>query len=88
MSKVYNAYLELAYENTNFTRTLKFEDVNSSIVSGLESRINQYNQNLSAADKNIFISDDYDSANEVGKLQKISKARIEEITETIIQLGS
>lgn len=87
MSTTYNLFITLGYENTDFKRELKFSELNSSVVSGIKTAIQNYNSNLSATDKNIFISDDYDIEANKGKLSGIVDAKLEKITETIINLG-
>lgn len=81
----YTVYMKLAYENSDFTRELKFADVKASVISGVETAVQNFNSNVTAQEKNIFIADDYDGTN--GKLDKIAEARVETLTETIINLG-
>ena len=54
-------YLTLCYENTDFVRRYKFNDVSSSALSSIADNVRAYNANIPAADKAIFISDEGDS---------------------------
>jgi len=81
----YTVYMKMAYENSDFTRELKFSDVKASVISGIETSVQTFNANITEQEKGIFIADDYDGTN--GKFNKIAEARVETLTETIINLG-
>ena len=51
-------YLTLCYEDTDFVRRYKFNNVASSALSSVADNVRAYNANIPAADKAIFISDD------------------------------
>ena len=79
--------LTLGYNNTSETRNYKITDVDESIESALQANVQNYNQNIVEKDRSIFISDDYDSANNIGTLKKITGAKFVKITETPIEGG-
>ena len=87
MSEEYKIYLKLGYTNTDFKRQLTFGNVPESIVSGVKQNVLNYNSTLPAADKNIFIADDYDSVQGIGALSGIVEAKIEHVQETIVYNG-
>ena len=87
MSEEYKVYLKLGYTNTDFKRQLTFGNVPESIVSNVKQNVLNYNSTLPAADKNIFIADDYDSAQSIGALSGIVEAKIEHVQETIVYNG-
>lgn len=83
-----------AYENTDFTRKYKFNDVTDSnaIPNTVRSKIQALNASLAGGTANgldeFFRSDDYDATNDIGKLQRISAAQIDSQTVTVIDLGT
>ena len=77
--------LTLGYNNTSETRNYKITDVDESIQSSLKTNIQNYNQNIVEADRNIFISDDYDSSQNIGTLKKIVGGKFVKVTETPIE---
>ena len=77
-SVVNNAYLTLAYENTDFEREYKFSNVSSSALSGIASAVVAYNANVPVKDKAVFVS------NEGDPMTSIKSAKAEVITSTYI----
>ena len=77
--------LTLGYNNTSETRNYKITDVDESIQSSLKTNIQNYNQNIVEADRNILISDDYDSSQNIGTLKKIVGGKFVKVTETPIE---
>ena len=77
--------ITLSYSNTNYTRTYKIPDVKDSAIPDIKSKIEAYNSNIPAADKKVFISDDYDASDPdeiIGEFEKISSARLVTVTES------
>lgn len=82
--------LTLGYDNTDFTRKYRFTNLTDEQCAGAKAKILQYNANLPAADKNIFVSDDYDASdpqNVVGTLKGIVAAQYETVEYTRIPLN-
>lgn len=83
-----------AYENTDYTRKYKFNDVTSenAIPNTVRTKIQAVNASLAGGNadglENFFRSDDYDSENDIGKLQRISAAQIDSLIATVIDLGT
>lgn len=77
--------LTMAYDNTSDTRNYKITDVDETIESVLKTNIQNYNSNISSKDKNIFISDDYNSSENIGTLKKISGGKFVKVVETPIE---
>lgn len=93
MADVYNsATMTMAYKNTDFTRTYTFSGISAASLSGIESAIVAVNTSLAAGTddglSDFFRADDYDSANNIGQLSKISKVKIESVEEVYIFKGS
>lgn len=86
-----NIKVKLAYKNTDFTRQLTMSDVADSVLSSVENKIESINTSLAGGTagglSTFFVSDDFDSENNVGNFVKISEAKIETIIETPIPLG-
>ena len=81
--------LTLGYANTDSTRKYKFNDVESSALLEVKSKILAYNAAIPAADKKVFISDDYDDSdpeNVIGEFAGIVAAQYETVEETNIPL--
>ena len=81
--------LTFGYTGTDFTRKYKITDVAAEDLATAKSKILAYNANIPAADKKIFISDDYDdtdSRNIVGEFNGIVAAQIDRVDETVIPL--
>lgn len=81
--------LTLGYEGTAFTRKYKFTDVDAGALSSVKAKVLAYNAAVPAADKNVFISDDYDdtdSENIIGEFAGIVAAQYESVEETNIPL--
>lgn len=83
-----------AYENTDFTRKYKFNDVTNenAVANTVRNKIKALNASLAGGTADgldeFFRSDDYDSTLDVGKLQRISAAQIDSQTVTVIDLGT
>ena len=68
----------LGYSNTNFQRKYKITDVDDTALENVKTKIRAYNAAIPAADKKVFISDDYDdtdSENIVGEFNGIIAAK-------------
>lgn len=87
MADTVSTYISLtvSYNNTSSTRSYKITDVDESIESSLKTSIQNYNNNIVEQDRNIFISDDYNSSQGIGTLKKISGGKFVKITETPIE---
>lgn len=79
--------LTLGYKNTDFTRKYKLNNVTAEAAAGAKAKIMAYNDNVPEADKLVFISDDYDSANDIGTFEKITAAQYESVEYTRINLN-
>lgn len=79
--------LKMAYTGTDFTRSYKLDKVPNAALSSVKAKILAYNSNLPAADKKIFISDDYDAENNIGELASITAASYETVDYTRINLN-
>lgn len=89
MATTNSVTLTLGYSNTDFTRKYKFTGMDSSAFTGVKSKIQAYNAAIPAADKKVFISDDYDdtdSENVIGEFAGIVAAQYETTEETSIPL--
>lgn len=85
-----SVYLTLGYTGTDFTRTYKIDNVESAALSTVKSKVLAYNANIPAADKKVFISDDYDdtdSENIIGEFNGIVAAKSVEDTRDPINLN-
>ena len=85
-----NVVVTLGYSNTDFQRQYKIANVEAGALSSVKTKIRAYNADIPAADKKVFISDDYDasdSQNIVGEFSGIIAAKIVEDTETDINLN-
>lgn len=79
--------LTLGYKNTDFTRKYKLSNVTAEAAAGAKAKILAYNANVPAADKLVFISDDYDSENDIGTFESIVAAQYESVEYTRINLN-
>lgn len=89
MAATNSVTLTLGYSNTEFTRKYKFTDVESSALPSVKTKIQAYNAAIPAADKTVFISDDYDdsdSENVIGEFAGIIAAQYDSVEETNIPL--
>lgn len=77
----------LGYANTDFTRKYKFNNLTAEQCAGAKARILSYNANLPEDDKSVFISDDYDTAQNIGTLTGIVAAQYETVEYTRIPLN-
>lgn len=90
MSTTNSVTLTLGYEGTDFTRKYKFGGVSSAALASVKGNILAYNAAIPAADKKVFISDDYDasdSENIIGQFKGIIAAQAETSTTTEINLN-
>lgn len=90
MSTTNSITLTMAYTGTEFNRKYKLDNVSDEALSTVKAKVLAYNQNLPAADKQIFIADDYDNSdpeNVVGELASISAAYYETTEYTRINLN-
>ena len=81
--------LTMSYTGTEFKRKYKL-DVADSALSSVKAKVLAYNESIPAADKQIFISDDYDNSdpeNVIGELASISAASYEVVEYTRINLN-
>lgn len=79
--------LTMAYTGTAFTRKYKFDGIATADLAEVKTKVLAYNSNLPAADKKIFISDDYDATQGIGELASISAATYETVEYTRINLN-
>lgn len=79
--------LTMAYTGTDFTRKYKFDGVSDEQLDNVKAAVMNYNSTLPAADKKIFISDDYDATQGIGELASISAASYETVEYTRINLN-
>lgn len=82
--------LTLGYSNTDFTRKYKFTGVAAEDLANVKTKILAYNANIPAADKKVFISDDYDGSDQthiVGEFIGIVAAQFQVDNENIINLA-
>ena len=89
MSATNSVTLTLGYTNTDFTRKYKFTDVEVSALPAVKAKVQAYNAAIPAADKKVFISDDYDasdSENVIGEFAGIIAAQYDSVEEDIIPL--
>lgn len=72
--------IDCEYTNTDFVRRYKVSDVAANDLSSVETKINALNTSLAGGTaggiSGILISDDYDPAEGIGYLSRISKAII------------
>ena len=89
MATANSVTLTFGYTGTEFTRKFKINDVALEDLSSVKSKILAYNADIPAADKKIFISDDYDDEdpnNIIGEFNGIVAAQIDMVDETAIPL--
>lgn len=82
--------LTFGYSNTDFQRNYKFANVENAALSSVKSKIIAYNANIPAADKKIFIADDYDDMDEeniIGEFVGIVAAKVQTDVENDINLN-
>lgn len=77
--------LTLGYTGTSFKRTYRFEDIDAAALSSVKAKIEAYNASIPEADKSIFISDDFDAGNNIGKLSGIVAAKYKTVTKEPIR---
>ena len=82
--------LTLGFTGTDFKRKYKFNNVTQAACEAARAKILQYNANIPAADKKVFISDDYDDSdpyNIIGEFASIVAAQYESVEYTRIPLN-
>lgn len=83
--------MKLAYNNTDFTRTMTISEVAESVLPNVETSIQSINDSLAAGTSGgldtFFIADDYDAAQSIGSFKQISQAVVSSVTETDIPLS-
>lgn len=82
--------LTLGFTGTDFKRKYKFNGVTQNACTTAAAKIKAYNANVPAADKKVFISDDYDDSdpnNIVGEFASIVAAQYEAVEYTKIPLN-
>lgn len=79
--------LTMGYTGTDFTRKYQIDDVSVDDLPAVKSKVLAYNANLPEADKSIFISDDYDETEGIGKLKGIVAASYRTVEYTQIPLN-
>lgn len=82
--------LTLGYKGTDFTRKYKLNNLTQQAVETAKAKIKAYNRNVPEADKNVFISDDYDNSdpnNIIGTFESIKAAQYEVVEYTRINLN-
>lgn len=80
----------LGYTNTDFQRQYKFTDLEIGSLSAVQAKILAYNADIPAADKKVFISDDYDDTdpnNIIGEFSGIVAAYSKVDVDTDINLN-
>ena len=80
----------LGYTNTDFQRQYKFTDLEIGSLSTVQAKILAYNADIPAADKKVFISDDYDDTdpnNIIGEFSGIVAAYSKVDVDTDINLN-
>ena len=90
MSLSNSVTLTMAYTGTDFTRKYKLDGVATADLATVKAKVLAYNANIPAADKQIFISDDYDASDPeeiVGELASITAAQYESVEYTRINLN-
>lgn len=87
MSTTNSVTLTMAYTGTDFTRKYKLDGVAAADLQNVKAKVLAYNASVPAADKQIFISDDYNSATGVGELASITAASYETVEYTRINLN-
>ena len=90
MARSNSVTLTMAYTGTDFTRKYKLDGVSLNDLAQVKTKVWAYNANLPAADKQIFISDDYDASDPeeiIGTLASITAAQYETVEYTRINLN-
>lgn len=87
MSTTNSVTLTMAYTGTDFTRKYKLDGVAADDLQNVKAKVLAYNASLSATDKKIFISDDYDATQGIGELASITAASYETVEYTRINLN-
>lgn len=80
----------LGYRNTDFQRKYKFNGITQQAAETAKAKIKAYNADIPAADKKVFISDDYDNSDPdhiIGEFESIVAAQYESVTYERINLN-
>lgn len=81
---------KLNYANTDKTRTISIDDVSNTaaIPNTVRAKVNAINASLAGGTASelasIFVSDDFDSTEGIGTLEKITNVEIKSVVETPI----
>jgi len=88
MSVVNSITLTTSYTNSEYKRKYKIDEVESDALINAKAKILAINESLAGGTDNgladFIVADDYDGTN--GKLQAITAAIIESVSETEIKL--
>ena len=82
--------LTLGYTGTDFTRNYKISGLSDAALPQIKTKILAYNANVPAADKKVFVSDDYDASdpqNIIGEFYGIIDAQCDTVEEVDIDLS-
>lgn len=86
----YSISFKAKYKNTTFERPYEFTDVpeEAATISVVRNKIDAINASLAggqaSALANLFVSDDYDSLNNIGTLENINTVKIKAVDITNI----
>ena len=87
--------LRFGYEGTDFTRQYTISNVADSIAAApgaIKAKIKAVNASLAGGTSGnldaFYRSDDFDSAENIGKFNRITAAQLDSTTVTIIDLGN
>lgn len=78
------------YKNTDFTRTYEFDDVSEDaiLIPTIRQKVIDINASLAGGQAdalaNLFVSEDYDSQENIGSLTQITDLKVKTVTETDI----
>lgn len=84
--------LTFGYNGTDFTRNFTISDVDSSVASGIKSKILALNASMTGGTSGglntFFRSDDFDSEENIGAFNGIKAASLTSETVTVINLDT
>lgn len=78
------------YKSTDFTREYEITDVSNeaAMTETIRAKVNAINASLAGGQAstlaNLFVADDYDSAQNIGTLENIYDVKLKTVTETTI----
>ena len=87
----YEVIFDANYNNTDFIRTYALQNVDSlsAATEIVRSKVQAINSSIeggsASAIVNLFVSDDYDSTENIGTLKGIDNVKIKAVTETPIE---